>query len=134
MTLPQKLEDAAPVTTIAEARERVADLLGPAHSRALWFMMLDRYGSQLPVVVPIDGIPLYPEPEQLGSMASKFCSFVHEHGPDGSVILTLERPGPAALTAPDQAWGAALQTAFGGVTRVMAMFLVYDDGIAVLEG
>lgn len=134
MTLPQKLEDAAPVTTVAEAQDRVADLLGPATSRSLWFMMLDRYGLQLPVLVPIDDIPLYPEPEKLTSMALNFCSVLDAHGSGGSVILSLERPGPAALTAPDQAWGAALQSAFGAVTRVMGLFLVHDDGIAVLDG
>ncbi|WP_146069114.1 hypothetical protein [Cryobacterium sp. M23] len=55
-----------------------------------------------------------------------------EHGPCGSVILTLERPGTAALTAPGQAWARELAESFGKVVRITGMFVAHDEGVCEL--
>ncbi|MFC5931471.1 hypothetical protein [Cryobacterium melibiosiphilum] len=134
MTPHEMLEDAAPVTTVAEAQDRVADLVGPAIVRKIWFMMCDRHGLQMPILMPIEDIPLVPEPGELASFAAGLGTLLRDLAPGGSVILTLERPGAATLTAPDRAWGTELRASFGAVTRVLGVFLAHDDGVVVLKG
>jgi hypothetical protein len=120
------------VTTVEEARERVADLVGHAISHQLWFMLLDADGRQLPLLIPVDGIPLRPEPGSAAVMAATLNDVLAEHAPGGSVILTLERPGTAALTAPDQAWAAEFVASFGKVLRITGMFVAHNDGVCEL--
>ena len=103
-----KLEDAPPVTTLQEARTRVFDLVGHAMRPQLWLMLLDPDGQQLSVLIPIDGIPVRPEPGSTQPFAMRINDMLAQEAPGGSIILTLERPGPAALTAPDQAWATEL--------------------------
>ncbi|WP_166791807.1 hypothetical protein [Cryobacterium frigoriphilum] len=134
MTPSLKLEDAAPVTTVAEAQDRVADLVGPAIVRKLWFMLLDRHGRQVPVLIPLEDIPLRPEPGDLTLFAGTLAALLEDHAPGGSVILTLERPGPAALTPPDRDWGTELRASFAPVARIMGVFMAHDDGVVVLRG
>lgn len=134
MTPSEMLEDAAPVTTVAQAQDRVAALVGPAIARKIWFMMLDRDGVQMPVLVPLDDIPPYPEPGELGPFADSLGTLLRELAPGGSTILTLERPGTAELTVHDRAWATELRASVGAATRVLAMFLAHDDGVVVLTG
>ena len=132
MTTPLRVEDAAPVTTTEQARDRVADLVGHAISRQLWFMLLDACGRQIPLLIPVDDIPLRPKPGGAAVMAAAVGRLLSEHGPCGSVILTLERPGTAALTAPDQAWARELAESFGKVVRITGMFVAHDEGVCEL--
>lgn len=134
MTPPLRLEDSPPVTTVAEAQGRVADLVGPAIVRKLWFMLLDRHGRQMPVLIPVEDIPLYPGTGELAPVAAVLAELVQEHAPGGSVILALERPGSAELCAPDHAWETELRAAFGESTRIMGVFLAHDDGVVPLGG
>jgi hypothetical protein len=128
-----RIEDSAPVTTVSEARERVQDLVGPAIRPQLWFMLLDPFGRQLPVLIPVDGIPLCPEPGSTAVLAARLTALLGELAPGGSVILTLERPGPAALTAPDQAWALELAASFGKVLTIIGMFVAHDEGVCELK-
>lgn len=127
------MEDSAPVTTEEEARQRVSELVGHAIRPQLWFMLLDAHGRQLSLVIPVDGIPLRPEPGSGTGMASALNALVEEHVPGGSVILTLERPGTAALTASDEVWAEELWATFGKVLRITGMFVAHDDGICGLS-
>jgi hypothetical protein len=127
------LEDAAPVTTVAEAQDRVAELVGPAIVRKLWFMMLDRHGVQLPMLMPVEDIPLVPEPDELAPFADGLGRLLRELAPGGSVIITLERPGAAVLTGPDLVWGTELRATFSSAIRVLGVFLAHDDGVVVLK-
>jgi len=127
-----KLEDAPPVTTLPEARKRVFDLVGHAMRRQLWLMLLDPYGQQLSVLIPIDGIPLRPAPGSTQPFAVQINDLLTQEAPGGSIILTLERPGSAALTAPDQAWAVELTQSFGKLMRITGLFVAHDDGVAVL--
>ncbi len=124
--------DQTPVTTIAQAQDRVAQLVGSAIRRQLWLMLLDRDGVQLPVVIPIEDIPLRPQSGHLTELAARFAELLDSYAPGGSVILTLERPGGADLTAPDQAWASELRTSFGSTLRITALFVASDDGIVEL--
>ncbi len=127
-----KLEDAPPVTTLQEARTRVFDLVGHAMRPQLWLMLLDPDGQQLSVLIPIDGIPVRPEPGSIQPFAVRINDMLAQEAPGGSIILTLERPGSAALTAPDQAWATELTQSFGKLMRITGLFVAHDDGVAVL--
>jgi len=132
MTSSLRIEDSPPVTTVEEARERVRDLVGPAIRPQLWFMLLDRVGRQLPVLIPVDGIPLRPVPGGSAVLAARLTELLEELAPGGSVILTLERPGSAALTAPDQAWAHEFAASFGTVLTITGMFVAHDEGVCEL--
>ena len=127
-------EDTTPVTTTGEARERVRELVGRANRRQLWLMLLDVNGRQLPLLIPVAGIPLRPEPGSVAPIAARLNDILSDEAPGGSAILTLERPGSAALTAPDQAWARELETSFGTVMRITGMFVAHDVGICRLRG
>jgi hypothetical protein len=132
MTPSVKLTDAPPVITIDDARERVHGLIGPAIRRQLWVMLLDADGWQLPALIPVEGLPLLPEPKSMPNLASVMHAVLSAEAPGGSVILTLERPGPASLTAPDQAWAEQLRVAFETLVPITGMFLAHDDGVSDL--
>ena len=124
--------DPTPVTTIAQARDRVAQLVGSALRRQLWLMLLDRDGVQLPMIIPIEDIPLRPQAGHLTALAVQFAELLDSYAPGGSMILTLERPGGPDLTAPDQAWASELRASFGSTLRITGLFVASDDGIVEL--
>ncbi len=132
MTLRVNIADAPPVTTVEQARQRVFDLVGHAIRRQLWLMLLDANGQQLSLLIPLEGIPLRPEPGSVQPFAARINELLTQEAPGGSIILTLERPGLAARTAPDQAWCAELVQSFGKLMRISGLFVAHDDGIVVL--
>lgn len=131
MTL--NIKDAPRVTTVEQARARVFDLVGHAIRRQLWLMLLDAHGQQLSLLIPLDGIPLRPEPGSVRPFAVRINDLLAQEAPGGSIIVTLERPGTAALTAPDQAWAAELAESFGKLMRITGLFVAHDDGVVVLR-
>ena len=132
MTLSMKIEDSPPVFTLEQARTRVYDLIGHAIQPQIWLMVLDAHGQQLSLLIPIDGIPVRPEPGSVRPFAVRINEIVARDAPGGSLIVTLERPGSAALTAPDQAWAIELTESFGKLMRIAGLFVAHDDGIAIL--
>lgn len=100
--------------------------------RTLWFVMLDHRRRPLPVIVPIDHVP--DEPDVL--MASNLGQAWHEilrDEPGSSVVLMLERPGPAVASFDDLAWRAALRSAAAehGIT-LAGFFLATAHGVRPL--
>lgn len=101
---------AQPVRTDADVLARVGAVISEEarRQRTLWLFFLNADGFQSDVVVPIDGIPESPEPEDAGSV----CYIISEAlagTADGSAIITLGRPGPAEPGDGDLAWLRALQ-------------------------
>lgn len=74
--------------------------------RSLWLVFLDADAVTLPVVVPVDDVP--PRPE--GLEITNLFRLVESMRDDGIAAFAplLARPGPAAMTADDRAWGVAL--------------------------
>jgi len=132
MTTPLSFEEALPIHTVEEARERVFDLIGRAIRCQLWLMLLDGSGRQLPILIPIEDIPLRPEPGEMTPLAAGIGAMLAQNAPGGSVVLALERPGSAELTAPDQAWARELTAAFGKIMTITGMFVAHDEGVSVL--
>lgn len=112
---------------------RVRDLVGAAIvDRRLWLMFVDGDGRQAPVVMPVDGMPVAPDPGLLHGLAEVLGGF----GPDlatdraGSVILTCERLGPDEVLANDVAWADALRrTCRDAGVEVRGLFLSTRGGV-----
>jgi hypothetical protein len=132
MTSSLKLSDSPPVITIDDARERVRDLIGHAIRSQLWVMLLDAGGWQLPTLIPVDGLPLVPENDSVENLATALNGVLCTEAPGGSVILTLERPGSAAATAPDQSWAQCIRSSFDGLVPITALFVAHDQGVSEL--
>src|SRR6185312_5432348 len=109
---PTTYDDAKlhPLTTDALIEERVAELLGRAIRRQLWLLFLDEHDVQMPLLVPLDGLPqLPPDPPDpaLRSMLQHCAETAGAH----SFIFVLERYADATLTPADIAWVRALHSA-----------------------
>jgi hypothetical protein len=134
MTTPQYEEtQLLPLTTDAEIEQRVADLVGRANSRQLWLMFLDEFEVQLPLLIPIEGLPSEPTDDETERVISRVRELMGEIGAS-SVITVLERYGPSALTAQDAAWSRSLRTCCSetGVT-LRAQLLSHRTGVRWIE-
>jgi hypothetical protein len=116
-----------PLSTDALVRERAAALIGRAIRRQLWVMFLDEDDVQLPVLVPIEGLPAEPEAgDQLARALRELVDRVAAH----SVVLVLERYGGEELTASDRAWASALHDATAaGAVRLRGILLSHRRGV-----
>lgn len=78
-------------------------------ARSLWLSWFGADGRQLPLVTPIDDIPLRPDPDMLFGLTEVVDSIAREHaGPGAHVAMALCRPGEAEMTDDDAAWGPSL--------------------------
>jgi hypothetical protein len=118
----------------SDARELLSSALGPALRRQLWAFLLDADGMQLPVVIPIDGIPASPGEGELRSIVSSLGQVLDEFGSGGSILFALERPGAEAPHGFDELWADGLHAAahVEGVD-VFAIYLVHNDGVRMLK-
>lgn len=100
--------------------------------RTLWFVMLDRHRRPLPVIVPIDHVPDEPDVLMVSNLGQAWHEILRDE-PGSSVVLMLERPGPAAASEDDLAWRAALRSAAAehGIS-LAAFFLTTADGVCPL--
>lgn len=97
-----------PLTTDALIEERVGELLGRAIRRQLWLLFLDEDDVQLPLIVPLEGVPsLPPGDDALSSLLARFTDLAGAH----SFIFVLERYADAVLSPADIAWSRALHLA-----------------------
>ena len=135
MTTPSSTPDPdAIIATDADARELLSTLLGPALRRQLWAFLLASNGRQLPIVIPIDGIPASPSDEELRSIVSSLGQVLDEYGPGGSILFALERPGDETPHGFDELWADGLHSAAEDeAVDVFAIYLVHDDGLRMME-
>ncbi|WP_286277136.1 hypothetical protein [Naasia aerilata] len=99
-----------PLIDAADIQWRVRDLIGRAITRKIWLLLLDAERRQLPVFLPIDGLPTHAPPgESMGPFLRAVCQ-----EPTREVVCVLERPGGYGLTPADRGW---LQLFASGVTE-----------------
>jgi sugar phosphate isomerase/epimerase len=117
------------LTTDRDIEQRVSDLIGRAHSRQLWLLFLDEFDIQLPVLIPIEGLPLEPTHDECARVVDRVRELMGEIGAT-TVVTVLERYGPATLTARDTAWARSLRHCFAdrGVT-LRAQLLSHRTGV-----
>ena len=106
----------APVTSDAELTERWRSLLqldGPPSQRRLYLAWLRTDGTMVPLLVPVEEIPLEPDREAIGKIASLHSVVAESEGVgerDLHLAMHLERPGPRHATVDDDAWCAAIES------------------------
>lgn len=102
-------------TTDAELTERWAALLrldGPPVRRSLWLTWLRRDGTMVPLLVPIDEVPVEPDREVLGNLTYLHDTVAESEDVDPGELhlaMLLERRGPAGLSPDDHAWSSAVE-------------------------
>lgn len=122
------------ITNDGDARELLSRLLGPALRRQLWAFFLGPDGAQLPVVIPIDGIPASPSDDDVRSIVTNLGMVLDEFTSGGSILFALERPGDAAPHAFDELWADSLHSAaHDEQVDVFAIYLVHSDGLRMLK-
>ncbi|WP_210505479.1 hypothetical protein [Naasia sp. SYSU D00057] len=101
MTMPTADElSNVPLITAADIENRVAGLIGKAIIRKLWLLPLDAERKQIPLLMPIDGIPeKAPTDGSLGPFLKAVCA-----APAREVVGVLERLGDPRLSADDRGW------------------------------
>jgi hypothetical protein len=129
MSVPYEETQLLPLLTDEDIERRVADLVGRANSRQLWLLFLDETAVQLPLLIPIEGLPAEPTDEQAAGVVYRVREVMGEIGAS-SVVTVLERYGPSALTAQDAAWVRSLRKACqaGGVS-LRAQLLSHRTGV-----
>jgi hypothetical protein len=119
----------APLTTDREIEERVSQLIGRANVRQLWLMFLDSEGVQLPLMIPVDGLPSSPAGDETAHLVARLGEVMVEIGAS-SIVTVWERYGATRLTAQDAVWARALKSACaeGGV-KLRGMLLSHRTGV-----
>lgn len=110
MAVPYEETQTLPLTTDDDIERRVTELIGRANSRQLWLLFLDEQDIQLPLLIPIDGLPTEPTDEDGGRVVERVRELMGEIGAC-AVVAVLERYGSASLTAQDAAWIRSLRSA-----------------------
>jgi sugar phosphate isomerase/epimerase len=131
---PPNYEDirVLPLQTDADIEHRVAELIGRANLRQLWLLFLDELNVQLPLLIPVDGLPTEPTTELTASVLARVDDLMGEIGA-ASVVLVWERYGAATLTAQDAAWARSLHEACDNArVPLRAMLLSHRTGVCFL--
>ena len=102
--------DLPPVHSDDELLDRWRLLMGQEGfaQRSIWLAWFDEHGKQLPLVTPVDDVPQHPDGELLDGFGEVVSTVVREHAPEGSVAITICRPGSSVVDDDDRAWGRAL--------------------------
>ena len=103
-----------PIRSADDLTRRWTALLSPPvfGMRSLWLSWVGTDGRMLPVVVPVDDLPVRPEPALVMGLRQVHDSILEEQlGGDGHLALALCRPGEPAITEDDDEWAEALRSA-----------------------
>lgn len=124
--------DDEPLRSDEQVLDRVTRLVGAAIRPQLWLMMLDPRDRQLPLLVPVEGIPAHPELDAVDGMARIIEQLARSAGA-ASVVAVLERPGGEHPDRGVRAWGAVLvdAAAEAGIP-LRALLLAHDAGVVLL--
>src|SRR5215469_109084 len=104
---------AVPLRTDEDVLRRI-DLLvdqDARQERSIWLLFLSASGVQLPVVVPIDGVPERPDLTTARSLCWVIAEALRDNVPGGHAIVVLIRPGAGPAGDADQDWATTLHRA-----------------------
>jgi len=110
MTVPYDIAKLTALDTDAAVQERVADLIGRAVRRQVWFLFVDEGGAQLPLLLPIEDHPPLPDDDDPDRFAA-LLDHMAEVSPARGVVVVLERVAGPTLSPGDLAWAGALRDA-----------------------
>jgi hypothetical protein len=102
-----------PISTDAEVLGRVDQLIDTdaRRDRSLWLLFLTADAVQLPVIVPVDDMPINPDPDTTGSICHLIADVLDDAAPGGSAVITLVRDNGLSVSDADQQWLTALRSA-----------------------
>ncbi len=124
--------DDEPLRTDEQLLDRVGRIVGAAIRPQLWLMLLDAQERQLPLLVPVEGIPAHPELDAVAGMARIVEQLARSAGA-ASVVAVLERPGGELPDRGVRAWGAVLVDAAAEARiPLRALLLAHDAGVSLL--
>jgi len=131
-TLPLAPDPHRPLRLDDDLHELLSWFFPVAVRRQLWTLFLDADDVALPVVVPLEGIPLRPSPEAVARWGEALDAVATEFGAT-RVVFVLERPGTSATRGSDRVWHDHLvalgqQHAFD----VRSVHTCTDDGVHLL--
>ena len=125
----QAVDPHLPLVSDDDLFARVESLVPVAVRRQLWTLFLDADEVQLPMVVPLEGIPEHPDGQAVERWGDALDAVSAEFAV-AAVVFVLERPGPQADTPSDVAWRRALRRlAEGRRYAVRAVFTCASDGV-----
>lgn len=123
-------EQLIPLITDTDLIAMATEMVGPALRRQTWLFVLDDEHRVLPVVIPIDGIPVDPDPQHVATLADRLTELV-EGLPDAErLVLVWERPGSSVARMQEADWMLGLASS-GAPIR--AQLLASDDGVRVVD-
>ena len=134
MAIPYEESALLPLTSDHDIERRVADLIGRANSRQLWLLFLDEFEIQLPILIPIEGLPSEPTDDESSRVVERVREVMAQIGAS-AVVFVVERYGPSTLSAHDDAWVRSLrkECAEQAVT-LRAQLLSHRTGVRLLDG
>lgn len=132
MTTPQL----ADVRSALALTRRWVSLLQPPifAARSLWLAWFDADGKQSPVLIPVDDLPVSPDPGMVESLRLLNDSLVSAGLGDGChLAMALCRPGEAVVSDSDDEWVDALAERFDGlVGQTWSLHLAAGGRVEVL--
>ncbi|PRY69669.1 hypothetical protein B0I08_102346 [Glaciihabitans tibetensis] len=129
MTTTPSYDSLVPLRTDFLIEQRVRDLIGRANLRQLWLLFLDEQQVQLPLLLPIDGLPSRPTEDGTARVVDNVVRLMEELGAAGLVVVW-ERYGPAHLSEGDTEWVRCFASACGAVRLPLrAMLLSHRHGV-----
>ena len=121
-----------PLTTDSDIEERVGELLGTANQRQMWLIPLDEQDRQLPLLIPIEGMPVRPPRLDDSGLAPALQLLVDEYEVAAFVIV-LERYASAELQNSDREWATAMRATCGATgVRLRAVVVLHSDGARLI--
>jgi hypothetical protein len=125
-----------PLRTDEDVLRRV-DLLvdqDARQERRIWLLFLAASGVQLPVVVPIDGVPENPDLTTARSLCWVIAEALRENVPGGHAVVVLIRPGAGQADDADRDWARTLHRAAGDRGACIRMVcLATPSGVCLIS-
>jgi hypothetical protein len=107
-----------PIRSADELTRRWETVLEPPvfGARSLWLAWLDDDGLMLPIIAPIDDMPVRLDRALGEGLRQIHLGVLHGHlGGQGHLAMVLCRPGRPEVTKDDDAWAEALCEALDGL-------------------
>jgi hypothetical protein len=103
----------APLRTPSEALAAMLALVGPERDGppALWCLLLDAERRPVPLVLPLEGLPPRPLPQECDRVAYALRRVLDEEVPDGGVVLAYVRAEGGDAGRYERDWDTAMRRA-----------------------
>lgn len=129
MTFTTEQAKAEPLVSDELIEKRVSALIGKANVRQWWTLLVDDDDVQIPVLMPMDGLPFLP-PDGAGDVLAHDLSLVMNEYEATQAIFVWERPWGDEVTPPDREWARALAESCAAIgVRVRAQLICHRDGV-----